>query len=240
MSDYTPPAVVTPTPGGAAGDGSLGGALTGDAAASVPWRIRNLSTTELSTLTVPNGFIIYEVGASVGILFRVSEGIIEAVSLSSDVVTGFTQLWLGFDTTNDLTFGKGANCRFTGADGLLGEYAGISTAGLGFSPIYGAGLRVALGTSSAAVASYTPGATGSFRIVWRLAAKAATTPTLTLTYTDPDAGAQTITLYSTAMPANGVASGVYPLVSGASAITVSGSALVAGDIIATVEIIQSQ
>ena len=28
MSDYTPPAVVTPTPGGAVGDGSLNGALT--------------------------------------------------------------------------------------------------------------------------------------------------------------------------------------------------------------------
>ena len=121
-----------------------------------------------------------------------------------------------------------------------GNYNGVATKGLGLSPIYAAALRTALGTSSATVATYTPGAVGSFRVVWRLAAKAATTPTLTLTYTDPDAGAQTITLYDTAMAADGVAQGQFALVSAADAITVAGSALAASDIIATVEIIQSQ
>lgn len=122
-------------------------------------------------------------------------------------------------------------------------YNNISAVGSGLPPIYAAGLLVSLGTTSTAVASYTPtSATGqSFHVQWRLSAAAATTPTLTLTWTDPKAGAQSVTLSSVAMAANTTAQGVLPVVAtSAAAISVTGSALVAGDIFATVEVIEDQ
>ena len=120
----------------------------------------------------------------------------------------------------------------------------IGLSGLGLPPIYGAGLLTSLGTASTTVASYTPtSSTGqSFEIKWRLSCVTASTPTLSLTYTDPKAGAQTITLYNSAMSAGAVASGTYPLVAtSAAAITVSGKDGTAADYIyATVEILQYQ
>ena len=120
----------------------------------------------------------------------------------------------------------------------------IGLSGLGLPPIYGAGLLTSLGTASTTVASYTPtSSTGqSFEIKWRLSCVTASTPTLSLTYTDPKAGAQTITLYDTAMTAGSVASGSYPLVAtSAAAITVAGlDSVAAGDIYATAEILQYQ
>ena len=116
--------------------------------------------------------------------------------------------------------------------------------GLGLAPIYGAGLLTSLGAASTTVASYTPtSSTGqSFEVKWRLSCATASTPTLTLSYTDPKAGAQTITLYNSAMSASTVASGSYPLVAtSAAAITVSGKDGTAADYIyATVEILQYQ
>ena len=211
-SDLSQPLVVRPTPGGAAGDGSMNGALTVQANATA-----GFSGTYLA---VRSGNYPVFVGDGYG-------GLIQRCSFNGG---GNWQL------RNE----SGFIALAVGSGGYVYQFANEATAGLGFSPIYSAGLRVALGTASTPIASFAPAATGSFTIRWRLAAKAATTPTLTLTYTDPDAGAQTITLYSSAMLANGVASGTYPFVSGASAIAVSGSALVANDIIATVEIIQSQ
>lgn len=128
-------------------------------------------------------------------------------------------------------------------DVKLGTYDAVAIAGYGLSPIYAAGLLISLGTTSTAVASYTPtSATGqSFTVKWRLSAAAATTPTLTLTWTDPKAGAQSVTLSSVAMAANTTAQGVLPVVAtSAAAISVTGSALVAGDIFATVEVIEDQ
>ena len=120
----------------------------------------------------------------------------------------------------------------------------LGLSGLGLAPIYGAGLLISLGTTSTTVATYTPtSSTGqSFEIKWRLSCVTASTPTLTLTYTDPKAGAQTITLYNTAMTADSVASGSYPLVAtSAAAITVAGlDSVAAGDIYATAEILQYQ
>lgn len=120
----------------------------------------------------------------------------------------------------------------------------LGLSGLGLAPIYGAGLLTSLGTTSTTVASYTPtSSTGqSFEVKWRLSCVTASTPTLSLTYTDPKAGAQTITLYNSAMSASTVASGSYPLVaSSAAAITVSGKDGTAADYIyATVEILQYQ
>jgi hypothetical protein len=144
------------------------------------------------------------------------------------------------DGTNYIGMNGGGNVT-TGAKFV--QYNNISTVGLGLSPIYAAGLLISLGTSSTAVASYTPtSSTGqSFHVQWRLSASAATTPTLTLSWTDPKAGAQSVTLSSAAMAANTTAQGVFPLTAtSAAAISVTGSALVAGDIFATAEIVQDQ
>ena len=208
--------VVYPTPGGAAGDGTMDGIL---------------SAKE------------YKLTAGTGGQFVNSDALaINTVQITANPAYATGSLLVGADgsllSTNSPNSAT-PKWRTSGV-GSVTTYLSLPTVGTGLSPIYGAGLRVALGTASTPIASFTPAAVGSFRVVWRLAAKAATTPTLTLTYTDPDAGAQTITLYSSAMSANGVASGVYPLVSGASAIAVNGSALAADDIFATVEIIQSQ
>ena len=74
-----------------------------------------------------------------------------------------------------------------------------------------------------------------------LSAASATTPTLTVSWTDPKAGAQTVTLFNSAMAASSVQSGVYPLVAtSAAAITVPASALVAADIFATATVSQEQ
>ena len=208
MSDYTPPAVVTPTPGGAVGDGNMDGAIT--------------LIADVAPANYANNTSLLKIGSSGNVLAELQgSGATASLSLQAPNGNGY------------ITMGNGVVSVPTLSVSGIGSVDGVS-------PIRGAALRIALTTVAGTVATFTPSAVGSLRVVWRLAAKAATTPTLTLTYTDPDAGAQTITLYNTAMAANGVASGVYPLVSGASAIAVSGSALVAGDIIATVEIIQSQ
>ncbi|WP_297027991.1 hypothetical protein, partial [Thermoplasma sp.] len=119
----------------------------------------------------------------------------------------------------------------------------IHLSGLGIAPIYGAGLLVSIATTATTITSYTPtSSTGQFFTVkWVLSATAAATPTLTLTFTDPKAGAQTITLYNTAMTANTVAQGTYVLVAtSATAITVSALSTVASDIYASATISEEQ
>lgn len=218
-SDYTPPTIVTPTPGGNAGDGQIAGGLIVETAG-------NGGATELHVGPrndfAPSGLWIGSSDNSFVMANHAGGGI-----------------YIGYGGDSSVAIGQNQGLIFA-SGGYPQQVNGVSTIGLGWSPIYAAALRTALGTTSANLATYTPGAVGSFRVVWRLAAKAATTPTLTLTYTDPDAGAQTITLYDTAMAADGVAQGQFALVSAADAITVAGSALAASDIIATVEIIQSQ
>ena len=124
------------------------------------------------------------------------------------------------------------------------QFSMLGLVGTGVPPIYGAGLNVSLGTTSTPVASYTPtSATGQrYIITWSLACKVASTPTLTLTYTDPNAGAQTITLYNTAMVTNAVANGTYPIVAtSAAAIAIAGLDSVAlGDIFASADIVRTQ
>jgi hypothetical protein len=118
------------------------------------------------------------------------------------------------------------------------KYNNIATAGIGLVPVYGAGLNVSLNTTSTAVASYTPANAGQFRVSWVLSCATSSTPTLTLTYTDTNGGAQTITLYNTAMTNGTVQQGTFNLesVSG-TAIAITGSDSVAlGDIFATVSI----
>jgi hypothetical protein len=124
--------------------------------------------------------------------------------------------------------------------GQITKYNNVNTAGLGTPAIYASGLNVSLNTTSTPVCSYTPAAAGGgqFIISWVLSCKTSSTPNLKVTYTDPNAGAQTITLYNTAMTSNNVQQGTYSLVatSGA-AIAVTGTDSIAlGDIFASVTI----
>ena len=129
-------------------------------------------------------------------------------------------------------------------DVKLGTYNAITVAGYGLTPVYAAGLLISLGTTSTDVASYTPtSATGQqFRISWSLACITASTPTLTLTWTDPKTGSQSFTLYNTAMLANTNADGVKNIVAtNAASISITGlDSLAAGDIFATATIEELQ
>ena len=219
MSDYTPPTLVKPTSGGAAGDGTLGGALTIEEYASGP-------------SDLPNGTALLQAYQSKKIII---------ITGANATQTGVQADFCYFSTAD---FGANGGFALSYSPAIPARWGGISTVGLGAPPIYGAGLLTSLGTTSTTVAAYTPtSSTGqSFEIKWRLSCVTASTPTLTLTYTDPKAGAQTITLYNSAMSASTVASGSYPLVAtSAAAITVSGKDGTAADYIyATVEILQYQ
>ncbi|MDR3551231.1 MAG: hypothetical protein P4L31_07500 [Candidatus Babeliales bacterium] len=149
--------------------------------------------------------------------------------------------------TGTLTLGAGKtftvnnSLTLAGTDGTTETFLGVS----GTIPvIVGNGLNVSLNTTSTAIASHTPASsTGSQYVVnWNLSCKTSSTPTLTLTYTDPNAGAQTITLYNTAMISNTVTGGSYVIVA-TSGSTVSltgtdGTAL--GDIFASATIKKEQ
>ena len=131
--------------------------------------------------------------------------------------------------------GGGANTKVTLPDSIPTPY--------GVPVQLGAGMRVALGTASTTIATFTPGAIGQFVVNWYVACKAAATATVTVVYTDPDTGAlTTITVVNAAaMTAGQVLSGSVTLNSAASdAITVAGTSSVASDIIATATIKQEQ
>ena len=219
MSDYTPPSVVKPTSGGAVGDGTLGGALTIEGYISGPSKLPD-GTALLQAYNTKKVIILTGAGAT---------------------QTGVQADFCAFDTAK---FGLNGGFALAYSPAIPAVWGGISTVGLGAPPIYGAGLLTSLGTTSTTVASYTPTSSAgqSFEVKWRLSCVTASTPTLTLSYTDPKAGAQTITLYDSAMSASTVASGSYPLVAtSAAAITVSGKNGTAADYIyATVEILQYQ
>ena len=86
-------------------------------------------------------------------------------------------------------------------------------------------------------------ATGQlFRISWNLSCVTNSTPTLTFTWTDPKAGAQSVTLYGAAMTGNTVQNGTYTIVAKSSAaVAVTGTDSVAlGDIFASAQIEELQ
>jgi hypothetical protein len=102
-------------------------------------------------------------------------------------------------------------------------------------------LRSQLTTTTTTLVSYTPLAVGLFRISVYLTAYAADTPTITVTWTDPDTGAQS-TPFSMAMALNSVATEALIVVAATTAaIIVKGSQLGSSEaIIASVTIEQVQ
>ena len=126
--------------------------------------------------------------------------------------------------------------------GKLTKYNNIATAAYGAPPIFGSGANVSLGTTSTAVASYTPAATGMFRVIWFLRCVTASTPTLTLTFTDEGANSQSITLFNSAMVGGTVQQGTYiARAASTAAVAVAGlDSIALGDIFASATIEEMQ
>lgn len=128
--------------------------------------------------------------------------------------------------------------------GYVTAYTGVNTTGFGVPAIFGSAMNVSLGTGSTGVCSYTPNQSAGqhFVIHWTLSCKTSSTPNLQVTFTDPNAGSQTITLYNTAMTTNQVQQGTYSLVAtNSSAVAITGTDSAAlGDIYATACITEMQ
>lgn len=119
--------------------------------------------------------------------------------------------------------------------------AGFTTqGGIGVGAIVAAGVLLNLNVASTPVCSYTPqSATGQiFRVSWALSCKTTSTPNLKLTYRDPQAGDQIITLYNTAMAGSTTKGGTIDIVAKSGAdIAITGTDSVAlGDIFASATI----
>ena len=131
-----------------------------------------------------------------------------------------------------------ANSGVTGQGQVA--FSQIGLVGLGLAPIYGSAQGVAIGTSSTVISSFTPTATGTFRVTVVVEAKAAATlDSLTVTYTSSVTGATlTQTLASTvAFTANtGSSFTVLCYATTAAAVSVQATASLASDLYGTATI----
>lgn len=165
-SDYTPPAVVTPTPGGAAGDGSLNGALTLRAnVASGSAGAKNASLI----LAWSNGSeYLYTDSAGNLYIGNPAAGLGTTISMDGD--------------------GAGVQLRPSGyvynfqSSGLT-SFSNVSTSGKGVAPIFGLDNRTALtAADGSAKTLYTTTASGQlYRLSGRILATAGTSPSATYT-----------------------------------------------------------
>ena len=137
MSDYTPPTLVIPTPGGNPGDGSLNGNLA----------IRADDTNPFSTFHN---------------LLTVGSGANKYTLFSTDTISPYFQSQSG----DNLGFNwKGSGATFTG-DGLrtttgFGLYNNLTTVGLGVAPLFGKDVRTGLTAADASATTlYTTTAAG--------------------------------------------------------------------------------
>ena len=180
MSDYTPPAVVTPTPGGAAGDGSLNGALTAQA---------NDAAAGTAATFVKEG-----------------KG---GWSLLSQDAESTPRLIVGGPRFSGYQFGESSTGFVlrdysTSGNPVIYAMGGIITASgsFGVAPIVGLDNRTGLtAADSAALTLYTTTASGQlYRLSGRILATAGTTPSATYTLKWTEGGtAQTETLTLSAL-----------------------------------------
>ena len=119
-SDYSPPRLVKPTPGGAAGDGSLDGALTVETAGNGGAMPLHLGPRDDSA----------------------SSGLWMGSSDTSFVIANHAggDIYLGYGTPQAVAFGTLGGFRVI-AGGMASIYNGVAVKGLGLSPIYGLGQR---------------------------------------------------------------------------------------------------
>ena len=159
MSDYTPPTLVTPTPGGNPGDGSING---------------NLNFTKDQTGIVFAGggkFVQDDYGQSGGL--SIFSGGYRAIGFQANGYLDFTPA--------GSTFHSGISFGTAGA--YVNTYKGILTAGYGVAPLYGYDARTGLtAVDSAAKTLYTTTAAGQlYRLMGRILATAGTSPSATYT-----------------------------------------------------------
>ena len=223
-SDYSPPRLVKPTPGGSAGDGSMDGALTVRANAALGnsqtfLRAGSSGTELLGTNSLGELVLIDQTGT---VLFRANSGA-GIVFQQQFILAGFR-----FDPNNNYAT----------------QYNNIALAGLGLSPIYGANSRVTVAATTSpgtTLTSFTPGATGSCKVNVTIKNKdtVAVTAYVLVAYTDPDVGAQSVLIINgVSIAASGVASAHFVLDSTATAITVSAYGSVANELVCTADIEQ--
>ena len=128
MSDYTPPTLVIPTPGGNPGDGSIDGALTIGAS--------NALTSQFSWL---------KVGTSAAVFADVD---VDGNTNFYPLVSGKALYLRGQNSTGGNYFGMSNSGIYT--SGYFALYNNVSTKGLGLSPIYGLDNRTGLTAADAA------------------------------------------------------------------------------------------
>ena len=215
-SDYSPPRLVKPTPGGNPGDGSMNGALTTQA-----------DTPFTGNTTYP--------------ILMAFDGRQNVISWTpSDVGPRIDQTvrFLGSLVVD------GGGMALEGPTAKIYEYLGVFTLGHGVSPIYGLGQRVTVAATTSpgtTITTFTPGATGSCKVHVTIKNKDTTSVTanVLVSYTDPDVGAQTVLIINgVSIGASGIASATFVLDSTATAITVSAYGSVANELVCTADIEQ--
>ena len=172
MSDYTPPTLVIPTPGGNPGDGSINGNLT-----------------LLANSGPPNATNILYVGNQRKPVLQVQG------TYPGDIVL------FGPDGNGYLTVGSGAvdvsylevngGTLIINGVGKISNYTSIGTVGMGVAPIYGKDARTGLTAADASAKTlYTTTAAGQvYRLMGRILATAGTSPSATYTIKWTEGGA---------------------------------------------------
>ena len=163
---YVPPTLIRPTPGGAAGDGSIAGSLALDANKTV------LDPNDTPILTAYAG----------------------AIKRTLLVVNGGgTQVGSYFDncTASAIFIGAGSGFAVGNSPAIPNRWNGVYTKGLGAAPIYGLDNRSGVTVPDAApIVLYTTTAAGqAYRVTVRLNATAHTSGTAIYTLSWTEGGA---------------------------------------------------
>ena len=152
MSDYTPPTLVIPTPGGNPGDGTVAGTLT-------VYEKADVAPNQNYVVAGANTYVL--IGSDSSGNIAIGTGWPGNISLKRAVEIG-----LGVALTGSST---------------ISTYKGINTVGMGVAPIYGDDARTGLtAADSAAKTLYTTTGAGQlYRLMGRILATAGTSPSAT-------------------------------------------------------------
>ena len=201
-SDYTPPAVVKPTPGGAAGDGSIDGALelaTVDGytakfqvVPSLPSNFQTGSPNAPHVRLIPIGTGSANDGWTMGLT---QPGLSQRLSSAGYAIInsgGGNPAVLNWDNTNDCALGQnGKDFYFSHSGAKVTWFAQIAALGKGLAPIYGLDNRTGVTTADASpITLYTTTAAGQvYRITLRVNATAYTSGTASYVLSWTEGGA---------------------------------------------------
>ena len=174
MSDYTPPTLVIPTPGGNPGDGSINGNLT--------------FAKDKTGIVFPSGIALQQNDA-----FQTGSVSFVGPSGSNRMVleaNGYTAFYDNGEVINGSFQAYGA-FQLGGSNSYISVYKGINTVGMGVAPLYGKDVRTGLTAADAsALTLYTTTAAGqAYRLMGRILATAGTSPSATYTIKWTEGGA---------------------------------------------------